>query len=471
MYMKSLGLMKYQLRKFFLFVALFSCTFMMAQGTLNWRDIYTVKKKDTVFGIAKKYGISLPDLMDANPEMKLEGYSLKKGDTIFIPYEKGQTKTGQNTVSGTSPQAAVSSNSQVSSKVSQGSVIRVGIMLPLHNNDGDGKRMIEYYRGLLLAVDNLKQQGISVDIHAWNVPVDADIRRTLLEKGASQCNLIFGPLYSNQVAPLASFCKTYGIKLVIPFSITGSEATVNPQVYQVYQSPDVLNRKAVQACLNRFPNGHPVFIDCKDASSDKGAFTQELRQELDKKHIKYGLTSLVTPLNDFVKSFDRTRQNVVILNTGRSPQLNEAIDKLDAMTAKYPGFGISLFGYTEWLIYAPYDLEKFYRYDTYVPTTFYYNPASEKTIELEKAYQGWFGTEMMPAGLPRFGITGYDQAEFFLRGYHQYGKHFTGARGQSSYQPVQTPLRFQRVGKGGYQNDSFQLIHYQYNHTITSIAY
>ena len=56
----------------------------------QWRDIYEAKKKDTVFGIARKYGISVPDLLDANPEMKVEGYELKKGDTVFIPFEKGK---------------------------------------------------------------------------------------------------------------------------------------------------------------------------------------------------------------------------------------------------------------------------------------------------------------------------------------------------------------------------------------------
>ncbi len=463
--------MKYLLRKFFLCVALFSCTFIMAQGTLNWRDIYKVKKKDTVFSIAKKYSISLPELMDANPEMKLEGYTLKKGDTIFIPYDKSQSSTKKEADVKTAHQTAEPISYSASSNARKSSVIRIGIMLPLHNNDGDGKRMIEYYRGVLMAVDHLKQQGISTDIHAWNVPVDADIHQVLLNKGANQCNIIFGPLYSNQVAPLASFCKVYGIKLVIPFSITGNEVAANPQVYQVYQSPDVLNKRTIQVYLNRFSNSHSIFIDCKDISSDKGAFTLELRKELEKRHIKYGLTSLDTPLNDFVKSFDRTKQNVVILNTDRSPQLNTAIEKLDAMTAKYPGFGISLFGYTEWLMYVPYDLDKFYRYDTYIPTTFYYNPANEKTKQLENAYKNWFGTEMMPSGLPRFAITGYDQAEFFLQGCHQYGMNFTGVHGQSSYQSVQTPLRFVKLSKGGYQNDSFQLIHYLYNHTIDSIAY
>ena len=36
----------------------------------------------TVFGIANKYGLSLPELMEANPEMKQEGYVLQKGATL-----------------------------------------------------------------------------------------------------------------------------------------------------------------------------------------------------------------------------------------------------------------------------------------------------------------------------------------------------------------------------------------------------
>ena len=58
--------------------------------TTKWRDIYTVKKKDTIFGIASKYGLSLPELMEANPEMKQEGYMLQKGATLFIPFANDQ---------------------------------------------------------------------------------------------------------------------------------------------------------------------------------------------------------------------------------------------------------------------------------------------------------------------------------------------------------------------------------------------
>ncbi|MCI6462852.1 MAG: LysM peptidoglycan-binding domain-containing protein, partial [Prevotella sp.] len=86
----------------------------------KWQDIYKVKKKDTLFGISKKYGITLPELMDANPEMKLQGYELKKGDTIFIPFARQNVEQKQKDVQ------------QAKARKSTDPV-RIGVMLPLHN--------------------------------------------------------------------------------------------------------------------------------------------------------------------------------------------------------------------------------------------------------------------------------------------------------------------------------------------------
>ena len=351
------------------------------------------------------------------------------------------------------------------------SAVKIGIMLPLHNVDGDGKRMVEYYRGFLMACETLKQRGISTDIHAWNVPIDADIRTTLLQEGASRCDIIFGPLYTKQVAPLAAFCKTYGIKMVIPFSINGDDVERNKEIFQVYQSPDDLNDAAIKAFLNRFPNVHPIFVDCNDSTSRKGAFTFGLRKELERRKITYSITNVNTEVDQFAKAFVPSRQNVIVLNSGRSPQLTTVLNKLDAFNAKYPGAVISLFGYTEWLMYAKYNLDRFYKYDTYIPSTFYYNAHATRTVELERAYNNWFHQPMMASAMPRFALMGYDHAMFFVQGIKKYGKNFTGERSQVSYQPVQTPLHFTKTSKGGYKNTNFQLIHYTFNHQIESVNY
>jgi hypothetical protein len=273
--------------------------------------------------------------------------------------------------------------------------IRVGVMLPLHDNDGDGRRMVEYYRGLLMACDSLKKEGVSLDIHAWNVSADADIRLNLIDNAAQQCDVIFGPLYSSQVKALSEFATKYNIKVVIPFSIISPEVYTNRNLFQIYQSSNDLNETTVSKFLDRFPAYHPVFIDCNDTTSKKGLFTFALRRQLEARGIAYSLTNLKSGEEQFAKAFSRTKPNVVILNTGRSPELNVAFAKLNGMLVKYPGTLVSLFGYTEWLMYTQYNLDNFYKFDTYIPSTFYYNPLSAKTKRIEQKYRWNFHSDMM----------------------------------------------------------------------------
>ncbi|MFC2765846.1 MAG: LysM peptidoglycan-binding domain-containing protein [Prevotella sp.] len=425
----------------------------------QWQDLYKVKKKDTMYGIAQKYGITLDELKDANPEMKKEDYGLKKGETIFIPFAKPQLKVSRT------QDPSMTAKTDVRNRE-----IRVGIMLPLHDVDGDGRRMVEYYRGILLAVEDMKAQGISAEIHAWNVPIDADIRETLLGPIAKTLDIIFGPLYTPQVKALATFCAQNDIKLVIPFSIASDEVTRIPHIFQIYQDGSKLNNDAIKVFLERFKNNHPIFIDCNDKTSTKGSFTFGLRNQLEQKGIKYSITSLGSSEEMFAKAFSRTQPNVVVLNSGRSPELKIAFQKLNGFRVNNPQVEISMFGYTEWLMYVRHDLGNFYAFDTYIPTTFYYNPVSWKTQQLERKYYQWFGVEMQQS-LPRFALTGYDQAQFFLQGLHKYGRDFTGEKGKSLSTPVQTPYYFVRQGSGGMQNENFQLIHYKKDKTIESLTY
>ena len=450
---------------FMLFVA-FLCTTAVAQNLL-WRDMYQVKKKDTIFGIAKNYGLTVDELINANPEMKVAGYELKKGDYIFIPYPANTDPKAATTKASTTPQP------QTVAKTTQSQTtktIKVGVVLPLHDVDGDGKRMTEYYRGFLMGCDSLKQQGYSIDVHAWNVPADADIRPTLQDASIRNCDVIFGPLYTKQVKPLSDFCKGAGIKLVIPFSIWGDEVSRNSEIFQVYQSLDELNNASIDAFISRFGNQHPVFIDCNDSTSKKGIFTFGLRNRLNARGVKYSITNLKSNEELFSKAFSRTQPNVVVLNTGRSPELTVAIAKLKALVASNPGVMVSLFGYTEWLMYTRNNLDNFYKFNTHIPSTFYYNPLSAKTQHLENGYRRWFGLETLYA-LPKFALMGYDHAQFFIRGLYKYGKAFNGTKPQNAYTPLQTPLDFKRVGSGGMQNRAFMLVRYTNDKKIELINY
>ena len=346
--------------------------------------------------------------------------------------------------------------------------IRVGVMLPLHNINGDGKRMIEYYRGILMACDSLKQSGISVDIRAWNMAEDADIIQILHEKDAARCDIIFGPLYSKQMQAMSDFVQRNDIRLVIPFSINAPQLLTNPNIFQIWQSPTNVTNSSIDRYLENFKDYHPVFIDCNDSTSKKFPFTSGLRRQLDNRGIVYNITNLKSSEEQFSKAFSRTQKNIVILNTGRSQELGVAFAKLNGMLLKEPTLEISMFGYTEWLSYTRTHLENFYKYDTYIPSAFHYNPLTPQTQRLEQKYRWNFHSDMQHA-LPRFALTGFDHAFFFLKGLHKYGKSFNGAAGMFGYPPVQTPLMFERLGNGGFQNRSVSLVHYTTDHRMEMI--
>lgn len=446
------------------------CFFVMAVAlvasaqSVKWQDLYKVKKKDTIYGIAQRYGISIDELIAANPDMQKSDYVLKKGDQLLIPYPK---KAASPVSSAT--QVSPASASQTRRLAASGTV-NVGVMLPLHNVDGDGQRMVEYYRGVLMACDSLRSQGISTNVYAWNVPIDADIKQFTTDDNARKCDLIFGPLYSKQVKPLGDFCRKHDIRLVIPFSINGGDVETNDHIFQVYQSNAQLNDAAVKAFLNRFKGCHPIFVDCNDTTSRKGAFTSALRRQLEAQGIAYNITNLKSSDQMFAKSFSATQRNVIVLNTARSPQLNSTLAKLDILRTSNPGLKISLFGYTEWLMYTHVYRDYFHKYDAYIPTAFFYNQFSSKTQGLERSYKRWFHSDMRQH-LPRLAITGYDQAQFFIRGISKYRDGFTGSAQQNSYTPLQSPLKFKRINGGGLQNTSFMLVHYRTDKVIESISY
>jgi len=349
--------------------------------------------------------------------------------------------------------------------------IRVGVMLPLHNINGDGKRMVEYYRGILMACDSLKKVGISTDIYAWNLAEDSLVQHIISDPNAATCDLIFGPLYTRQMSELSAFVKKHDIKLVIPFSIESNDVETNENIFQIYQSTQELNVSTARRFCDWFKFYHTVIVDCGDASSTKGPFTSLLRGMLDKRGMSYNITNLKTSSDEsFLKAFDPTKKNVVVLNSSRSPELNATFGRLSAVSTSNPDIHISMFGYTEWLMYTQYQLNNFYKYNVYLPAPFYTNLNSDATERLQLKFRWNFHQDMMQA-LPRFALTGFDHANFFLRGLHEKGESFDGSSKSFRIEPVQTPLKFERLGRGGYQNRAYMFIHYMPEQQVESLNY
>ena len=309
--------------RYFLFFAAFwmSVSVAMAQvGEQDIRGLHKVKKKETIFGISRMYDITIEQLLKANPEMNTPGYELKKGTVLKIPYATLQTEAP----------APKPVDEDVTDDLRK-RTIRLGVMLP----------------GVLMACDSIKKLGVSVDVHAWNAAEDADINQILKDEAAAKCDLIIGPLYSKQMDAMSAFVEKHKIKLLIPFSINAPQLADNKYIYQVYQSHTQQNSATIEHFVKAFKNFHTVIIDCNDTTSQKGSFTAALRRQLEQENMECNITNLKSVEADFSKAFSRTKPNVVILNTGRSPELGIAFSKLNGLKVTDPDLVINMFGYTE----------------------------------------------------------------------------------------------------------------------------
>ena len=436
-----------------LFISLALCLCSVAPLLAQTVKLHKVKRHETIYGIAHQYGISESDLRRANPGMESAGYVLKVGKKINIPVYTADSR----------PLTADDVRQRA---------IRMGVILPLHDVNGEGRRMVEYYRGLLLGCDSLRTEGIGVDIHAWNAPADSDLSGILATTAAARCDIIFGPLYSRQMEKLAAFCQQHDIMLVVPFSIDAPQQLATcPNIFQVWQDPDALNETTSRRFAEWFKDYHTVIIDCSDPDSRKGAFTAALRKELDRRKAKYSLTSIASADAAFASAFSLQRQNVVVLNTARVSDLQRTFTRLQNLTAQKPGVRLSLFGYTEWLAHADAMSKQFHQFDVYIPTPQYQGLSPAHFRSLEAKYRSCFHSAMY-SYTPPLAMTGFDHAFFFLRGLKKYGSTFDGAEGRFGYKPVQTPLKFVSVGKnGGRQNKAYIFVHYKPNGMIDTISY
>lgn len=353
--------------------------------------------------------------------------------------------------------------------------IKVGVLLPLHNENGDGFRMVEYYRGLLFAIDSLKQEGVSIELTTHNVKENASIDSVLQKGDLANSDIIFGPLYSKQVSAISTLSKLKGAKMVIPFSIDTPELYSNPNLFQVYQAPSELEDAVVANFMKlsfKKNDCQVVIIDCNDSTSfRKPTFTTKLKAFCDKQGISYRITNVLQTDKAFVKAFAKKKTNLVVLNSASSPKMLEVFAKLNMVREKNEKIQFKVLGYTEWLMYEKFPNDNFCKNDVYIPSTYYYRSNDPRVVNMENKYRFWFKQDVQFA-LPRFMLTGFDQGYYFLKGMAKYGKGFVGSTSQKVNDALQTPLHFKKVSEtGGYKNNDMMFIHYRNDKALELINY
>ena len=423
---------------------------------INCRDMHRVQRKETIYSISKLYGITEEELIAANPELRTK--KLKRGKFICIPYAKASSDNANAsaTSQAVSDMELFRQNQKESKKYAS---IKAAVILPFmtkeNGNRDEQVRMVEYYEGFLMAVDSLKQQGVSVDIHTYDSGnTTATITQLInTKKELKDMDIIFGPLHTDQVKIMADFAKKNKIRLVVPFTSKSDEVFNNPYVFQINTPQSYLFSEVYEHYLRKFPNAHVVFLNADTGDKDKDEFIKGLKEELKNKQITFKeLKDAEISPEGMKTAVDSLRENVLIPTSGKKIALIKILPQLIITAREHPNYNMRLFGYPEWQTYTDDHLSNFFELDTYFYTSFYTNNLFPTAIKFTSAYRKWYSKDMANT-YPKYGMLGFDTAYFFLKGLARYGNHLEEEMNNMTLNPIQTGFKFERVNNwGGFIN-------------------
>ena len=441
------------------------------------RDMHKIQRKETVYSISRMYGITEEELMAANPEIKNK--KLKKGKFLCIPY--AQKKVVETPKAPTQQEDSTLTDAQLFDKNKKESkkiaTIKAAIVLPF-NTDGTGTkdeqvRMVEYYEGFLMAVDSLKEKGVSIDLYTYDSgKTIASVKQILNKPEMKTMDIIFGPAHADQVKPMAEFAEKNNLRLVVPFTSKGDDVFNNPSVYQINTPQSYLYSEVYEHYLRKFPDAHVVFLDANTGHTDKADFIKGLKEELKNRQMTFKELKGEDINPEGMKLVvDSLRENVIIPTSGRNVALIKILPQLIVTSREHPNYNMKMFGYPEWQTYTDDHLASFFELDTYFYSSFYTNNLFPEAIQFTNAYRKWYSKDMANT-FPKYGMLGFDTAYFFLLGLHKYGSNFEDHMNQMMITPIQTGFKFDRVNNwGGFINRKVFFVNFTKNFELIKLDF
>lgn len=434
---------------------------------------YTIQKKETMYSLCRKFKVSSYELIKLNPQLKS---GVKAGVEIKVPVK--DDAVASKTENKASTESFIQSESEVNALLSAPkstralNQLKIALLLPFNpsKKTAASSRFIEYYEGMLLAVDSLQNQGLSLDLSVYDTGEGTSrIREILTGETLPNADLIIGAVQNDQIKMIADFAKEHHIKYVIPFTSKNDDVLSNNFVFQVNTPHSYLYSKAAERGRKLFANDHIIFVNIHD-KEEKKPFIKALQEELKDhqvpfKEIEYNGETFAQDL-DSLYMVDQVR-NVIIPTSSSLEALQKIKTPLRMLAETKTDYTISLFGYPEWQTYVREALDDFYALDTYIYTNFYADNLSKPMQDFYNKFKTWYSKDLINT-YPKYGILGFDTGMFFFGAMKKYGVNFEEELDNIHYPSIQTGFDFHRVNNwGGFINTQIFIVHYNKDFTVT----
>lgn len=443
------------------------------------RTEHLVKRKENIYRISRMYGISELELVNANPELRER--KMRIGEVLCIPYSKTEQEKKQEQQEIAPVVTVIPTDEELFAelKVVPKDIeqIKTAIILPLMLNDSvssEQMKMVEFYEGALLALDSLKKQGVSVDLHVYDSGNKwASIQSILDKPEMKEMNLIIGPVYDTHIAEAAVFAENNGIRMVVPFARQVDAVFTNPYVYQVNTPQSYFYSEVYDHFFMQFPQPNVVFFESPEEKDDD--LISGFKRELSYRNVPYTvlLADTATNKDTILTHLDTQRQNILMMTSDKSGCLNNMVPVFQLLVRDTAStkFDINLFGYPQYQVYTNNHLASFYEIGTYFYSSFYTNNLLPEAKAFHQKYRRTYSKEIVNR-YPKYAILGFDVTYYFLKAMHLYGTDIDNRLNEMQYTPLQTGFKFERVNNwGGFINRKVFFVHFSRDFNLQTIDF
>lgn len=426
---------------------------------------HVVHSGETPSNIAERFGTTEQALLEINgmndPAEMNEGLIVKVPKAIIE-----QTSETEDT------QSCDNGGPVTFRSLSPDDTAKISLLLPLGVNDKLSQNYVDFYQGFMIGLDAVRMNGHSVDLRLFNTAHDYERINSLVADGSLDgSDLIVGPVYEDELFPVAKYAETYSIPLVSP--LANISATQNNAVFRMSPAHTAKYDKV----RNLFDGSKRVVLISSDNTDAE--FESEILQLLGdtpygrhkyvyehpsivERRIKAGASD--NGPSDLSPLLQDDRESVFVILSDNETDVDRILAALASakisLTARSRSVTpFSVLGNSKWNRYRNIDRAIFFANNVIMLSTYHAGRDNAKIKEFDSRYAAAFGA--VPS---LYSYRGYDAAVIFAESlYDGMGTGLSGRR----FTPLQTPYGFDD-GDGNSIRTNTEWVRVDYNNDFTT---
>ena len=432
-------MMKHYIRIVFLLLMVTYASMGIAQKRVV--AVHEVKKGETLYSLSKQYGVTIEALTAVNPDIsKQPDKKLKSGYLINIPQNEKTVAPSVDT-------------------------LKLAVVLPFSAEGKEGKRSVEFYRGLLMAMDKERECGACMSVMAIDEPqVKEELANVIATLNSYEgLDAVIGPLYPTHFQELSDFCKASEVENIVPFSSKVKQVETNPYIYLLNTPQDIVEKNSFELFESRFEGSRCVVIRTVDGS--EATIVNSWIDKLLMRQYEVQTLSASFTVQDLQQAMSQSKSNVIILDGSNQQEVLNILQRINKFRESNGQYKFAVVGHNAWQQFSMEYNELLSALDTYLLAGDFYNAYNLSVIEFEDKYYNWFKEYPMILH-PRMGELGYDTALFILN----FNKEQSGVDIQwNKLDYLQTRFNFTQIGNGGCANTTLMFVRFTPNNKVELI--